>query len=213
MSARGLRYQAVQKGLTTYFTGSPCKNGHIADRSTKTGRCTECRRETDRLRYAQNSKMFIEKKQKYYNDNAEYIREKRRSRYAENPDKERDMARLRSAEWRAANPGKVALQRHLKIKYKKANPHKMTADLAKRRSAKKQRTPPWLTKKDFAAIEIFYKLAKQKTLDTGFAWHVDHIVPLQGKLVSGLHVPQNLRVIPWNENISKGNKLLESEIC
>jgi hypothetical protein len=209
MSARGLRYQAKQEGRTTYFTGLPCKKGHISDRETETGTCIHCKRENDRLRYAQNPKMFIEQKQKYYNNNAEIIKQKRRVKYADNPDKERGLARIRSAEWRIANPDKVALQKDLKRNYKKANPHKITADMAKRRAAKKQRTPPWLTKKDFVMIESFYKLANEKTLQTGFAWHVDHIVPLQGKLVSGLHVPQNLRVIPWNENVSKGNKLLE----
>lgn len=207
--SRGARFQAAQNGETRYVSGKPCKRGHTGERITATGTCVECKKIKERERYLADTKKAILKVTNYYKRNAEKIKEKRRVKYAENPEKELAVAKKRSAEWRAANPDKVALQKDLKKNYKRANPHKMTADLAKRRAAKKQRTPPWLTKKDLVMIESFYKLASEKTLQTGFAWHVDHIVPLQGKLVSGLHVPQNLRVIPWNENVSKGNKLLE----
>lgn len=207
--SQGARFQAALNGETRYVSEKPCKRGHTGERMTSTGTCIECRKIKEKERYCADTKKAILKVTNYYKRNAEKIKEKRRDRYAKNSEKELALARERSAKWRAANPDKVALQKDLKRNYKKANPHKMTADLAKRRAAKKQRTPSWLTKKDLVMIETFYKLANEKTLQTGFVWHVDHIVPLQGKLVSGLHVPQNLRVIPWNENLSKGNKLLE----
>jgi hypothetical protein len=45
-----------------------------------------------------------------------------------------------------------------------------------------------------------------RTKMTGIEWHVDHIIPLQGKNVSGLHTPYNLQVIPASWNTAKGNK-------
>jgi hypothetical protein len=55
-------------------------------------------------------------------------------------------------------------------------------------------------------IEQAYEIAALRTEMFGFSWHVDHVAPLLGKKVSGLHVPQNLRVIPGLENMSKGNR-------
>ena len=76
---------------------------------------------------------------------------------------------------------------------------------AKRRAAKLQRTPSWLSSEDLWIIGEIYKLSALRTELTGVKWHVDHIVPLQGKNVSGLHVPLNLQVIPSQDNISKHN--------
>jgi hypothetical protein len=74
-----------------------------------------------------------------------------------------------------------------------------------RRLAKLQRTPAWLTDIDHERIGNEYKLAALLTKVTSSSWHVDHIIPLQGKMVSGLHVPSNLRVLPATENIRKSN--------
>lgn len=79
---------------------------------------------------------------------------------------------------------------------------------AKRRTAKMNRTPPWA---DLAAIRAFYDEATRLTKLTGEQHHVDHIIPLQGKLVSGLHVESNLQVIPWLKNIVKRNKFEAEE--
>jgi hypothetical protein len=77
---------------------------------------------------------------------------------------------------------------------------------AKRRAAYIQRTPEWLTEDDFWIIDEIYDLAIKRSELFGFKWHVDHIIPLQGKTVSGLHVPLNLQVIPAAENHRKGNR-------
>lgn len=75
----------------------------------------------------------------------------------------------------------------------------------KRKSSKLQRTPTWLTEFDLLKIKCYYQVAAMRTKDSGEAWHVDHIIPLQGKNVCGLHVPSNLQIIPAIENMRKNN--------
>jgi hypothetical protein len=74
---------------------------------------------------------------------------------------------------------------------------------SKRREAVLHATPPWVDPVSFYPI---YRERVIKTRDTGVLHHVDHIVPLRGKKVSGLHVPWNLQVIPAVENLRKGNR-------
>lgn len=88
----------------------------------------------------------------------------------------------------------------------KNNKPKHLANVVRRQLAKLQRTPKWLTKLQLSHIELFYSAAAELTKELGVAMEVDHRVPLRGKMVSGLHVPWNLQVIPRKENRSKGNK-------
>jgi hypothetical protein len=81
-----------------------------------------------------------------------------------------------------------------------------TAKSAFRRAAKLQRTPKWLTKEHKKEIKAIFALRKELSESTGKHHEVDHIVPLQGETVSGLHVPWNLRVVTRFMNRSKGNK-------
>jgi hypothetical protein len=106
--------------------------------------------------------------------------------------------------WRNANPH---AHRKSSANWKKNNAGHNSAIMAKRRADKLQRTPAWMTKEQLAAIDKLYKQAVWLTKITGVKWHVDHIVPLKGKNVSGLHIPDNLQVIPALENIKKGNRL------
>ena len=102
--------------------------------------------------------------------------------------------------YREANPEKVAASDRA---WRKANPGKRNAIKAKRRAAKLQRTPPWA---DQRAIEAIYAHARFLESITGLPHDVDHVVPLQGRLVSGLHVENNLQPIPASVNRSKSNK-------
>lgn len=91
--------------------------------------------------------------------------------------------------------------------YRQTNKTKILATTRKRQAAKLQRTPKWLTEIDFDRMENEYQLAALLTKVTGSPWEVDHIIPLQGKTVSGFHVPNNLRAIPAKQNRSKANRL------
>jgi 5-methylcytosine-specific restriction endonuclease McrA len=68
-------------------------------------------------------------------------------------------------------------------------------------------TPNWLTKDHWILMDMEYQKARYLTDVTGIEWEVDHIIPIQGKNVQGLHVPWNLRVITAVENMSKGNRI------
>jgi hypothetical protein len=90
--------------------------------------------------------------------------------------------------------------------YQLANPNKMNAIAAKRRARKLCATPAWLTTEQHKQILAFYIEAKRLEQETGVRYHVDHIVPLQGDAVCGLHVPWNLQVLTATENLKKYNK-------
>jgi hypothetical protein len=75
-----------------------------------------------------------------------------------------------------------------------------------RQAAKLKRTPSWLSADDLDYIKCVYQLAAMLSKHGNEKWHVDHVIPLQGKTVSGFHVPSNLQVIPASDNSRKSNK-------
>ena len=91
-----------------------------------------------------------------------------------------------------------------KKKYRHANKGKIAALNAKRKKHVKQRTPPWA---DMNKIKSYYNVCAFFNEINGYVkYHVDHIVPLQGKIVSGLHVHNNLQLLLAAENIGKKNR-------
>ena len=90
--------------------------------------------------------------------------------------------------------------------YRKANPETHATKEARRRAAKLLRTPAWLNEDDFWMIEQAYELAALRTKIFKIPFEVDHVLPLQGKLVSGFHTPINLQVVPAVVNRSKNNR-------
>lgn len=124
---------------------------------------------------------------KIYESKKAIAKEQRKKRYLEN--KEREIQKMRD--------------------YYDANKSEYYARNAIRRSMRISASPSWLTPEDKEAMASLYAKAQQLSYSTGEVWHVDHVVPLQGKTVCGLHVPWNLQVIPATENLSKSNQWIE----
>ena len=147
-----------------------------------------------------------------------------RAKYFSGRKKTRTVAEKRKAteyskQWRLKNPNYRQLvdyprrkesHRLKAVLYRKNNPEKHAASSRKRQCAKANRTPNWLTVDDFWLMQEAYSVARMRTNMTGVAWEVDHIIPLRGSVVSGLHVPLNLRVILRSENRSKRTKYVIS---
>lgn len=109
--------------------------------------------------------------------------------------------------WSDGNPKAIA---KVKARWRAGNRAQLQAAKALRKASLLQRTPKWLTSDDRAEMRAIYRFALRMRRMTGRSWHVDHIVPLRGKDVCGLHVPWNLRVIPARMNLQKGNRFVGS---
>lgn len=92
-------------------------------------------------------------------------------------------------------------------KWEQENRGKRRAIVAKRRAIKIQATPKWLSEEDFNKIESFYVLAANMTQKTGIVHEVDHILPLNGNEISGLHYWTNLQILTAEQNRSKSNRI------
>ena len=111
-----------------------------------------------------------------------------------------DRARANEAAYRARNRDEC----NARIReWKQRNPHKLTHYFHKRRAAELRAMPAWA---DIRAIEAIYALAQMVQAMSGKPQHVDHIVPLLGKTVCGLHCEANLQVIPAPDNLKKNNR-------
>ena len=147
-----------------------------------------------------------ENKRKWHIQNVEYARQVAKDWHYKNYHKHKDSKSAYIVEWRKNNPDKC--KEYAKKCYEN-NKTKSFANSAKYRARKRNAVPSWLTGSMKKQIESFFSLAKQKTIETGIKHEVDHIIPLKGEYVSGLHVPWNLQVISQFDNRSKKNFIKE----
>jgi hypothetical protein len=165
-------------GAPRYFTGIACKREHIAERYSNGGHCVEC--DNARIKPpAQRKKISI----KYYENHKQKCMEA-------------------SNKWRKASGKSYQYTKTSRLN----NPGAVNFLNQKRYAAKLKRTPPWLSQDHLNQIKNFYIESAELSKLLG-VWHeVDHIVPLQGTTVSGLHVPWNLQILTAKENSMKGNR-------
>lgn len=157
--------------------------------------CKVCRRAYSRQWNADNAERKRASSRAWVTENAERHRKTNRQRYRIKPQYFKD----KSAEWRAKNSDrKLASDR----RWRNENRGRDRATKAKYKAAKLNATPPWV---NYSEIVLIYDQCPA-------GHHVDHIVPLQGENVCGLHVPWNLQYLSETENLKKGNRLLEAAL-
>lgn len=187
------RKEAQDSGAKYYFTGEPCKHGHIAPRKTK-GSCVEClkveweKANTTRAEYFREynkSDAGQKAKRKYYEANKENVIARAQARTDED-------------------------KRRYKKNHKISNPDMYKEMTSLRRRRFRDATPKWLTDVQKMEIRLKYRLAIELSRATGERHAVDHIIPLHGETVCGLHVPWNLQVLTQKDNLLKYNKLIDS---
>jgi hypothetical protein len=187
------RKEAQVTGVKYYFTGEPCKHGHVAPRKTK-GACIECLK----VEWQQGNEKRTEYFKQYNQSDAG--KDAKQAYYARNKETVKARADARTPEEK----------KRWKLKHKQSNPdyYKTLTSLRKRRH--RNATPRWLTSQQKTEIRQLYQIAITMSKTTGERYVVDHIVPLISDEVCGLHVPWNLRVITQEENLRKSNKLLDT---
>ena len=143
--------------------------------------CRECRKSYSKDYYSTNKKQLREKHREYYFSNLEKLTEYLKDYYRDNLNKIK----------------KVQKDYYLK------NKSDFIARAAGRSSLMKRATPPW---SEADKIAVLYEKCKWLESLTGMKYHVDHVIPLQGDNVCGLHVWENLQILEASENIKKSNK-------
>lgn len=180
--------------------------------------CTKCQenkpiidfdKQSDRPNRRSHCKICLSKKAKLY---IEANKDAIRSYQTKYQEIHRDYYRQKSIQWSKNNPEKIAISsKRALAKLKAENPIEYSARVAYSSALafcrSKNRVPKWLTKEQKAEIKEFYILAKELAWLSEDKLVVDHIVPINGKNVSGLHVPWNLQILTNKENCSKGNKV------
>ena len=199
------KYEAKQQGLKTYFTGIPCKQGHISTRFMSGNRCTQCAKE-DRDVWRKNNPEKVSKHNKtqrqkdpimfkqttaiYYQQNTEYIKS-------------------HVAKYRQDNLLVVRERENKNSKeYRLRNPEKMRYYCSNRRAIKLKAIPIWFERD---LVNQIYSKCVELNKNWGLSLTVDHIIPInpKDKSVCGLHCWANLQLLDKSINSIKSDNYLK----
>lgn len=144
-------------------------------------------------------------KLKYYLNNKDKIRAKAKLWAEANP----ETIKKSQDEYRTLNKELLNVKSKL---FREVNKEYYAKKRSDRRVKEVSATPSWVDKEEEFLIQEVFSLAKLRTITTKLKWEVDHIVPLQGKLVCGLHTIGNLQVIPREVNRSKSNSFIDKGV-
>lgn len=180
-------------------------------------RCKVCIKEADRVRHSLNKEKDNLRRKEYRLKNIEKERAKGIAWSKDQWINNRDHISKRCAKYSATHTAERAIYNK---KYRELNSDKLSVKdreyylktkhviisrNALKRAFKVKATPSWA---NLSLIRDIYKMREILSKETGVIYHVDHIIPLKGKSVCGLHVEYNLQVIPAYENLTKSNKLI-----
>ena len=175
--------EAKKLGYKLYYTGKSCKHGHITTRYVANARCSKCASIAS-YKSIKNRRL----------NNLEF----------RNSDNEYRKNWIATKKLDDNYRQKCNIQAN---KLRKENPIKHREKVARHKLAKIQRVPTWLSKQDSQSIKGIYAMRDWMNLTMfGIKYEVDHIIPIRGNKVSGLHVPLNLQIIKAQNNAIKGNQ-------
>lgn len=173
----------MEQKSTRFYTGVPCAKGHVVERLVSSGECVECKRVREKRLYrAEDGK----RRKQHYKRNREEKLNKQRAYDAARVEEKLEYGRA----WRALNKERTQL-------YRRKNAGLYAFHAALRRKRVQRATMKWT---EFEQIKELYLDAAERGMQ------VDHVVPLAGKNVCGLHVLANLQLLTESENKSKRNR-------
>ncbi len=200
------RSEAVATGGLYYFTGKPCRRGHQAVRLASSGHCRECVRE---YQSRPDVKLKYKGRQSEYNKSPERraaARERARKKLSTEEGRRKHREQVKRS---MRKPEVKAKIREIQKRYLRSPKGKAAIKRAgmKRRAVKLGAFPKWA---DVSALNAFVNGCPK-------GCHVDHIIPLQGATVCGLHCVENLQYLSREENSAKHNRIdplsLEAVVC
>lgn len=174
---------------------------HSSNISGRTSYCKPCMKSYKQQYETKNKEKITAYGLKYRQENKEKLREKFKQNYSKPEVRERHLARgqwWRESRQDAYKEGQRA--------WRENNPEKLAHYSAYHRALRKQAIPNWYSEFDDFVVKEAYRLSRLRAKFTGILWEVDHIIPIAGRTVCGLHVWNNFAVIPASENRSKFNR-------